>query len=212
MAYDLQEQEQIDTFKAFWERWGNLILTTVTVLLLAFAAYRAWGWYQDNRAVQAAQAYEELRLAAEKKDLPKVKESAGVVFEQFGATVYAPMAALVAAKAYVDGNDTKSAKAALQWVIDKAGDGEFRQVARVRLGGILLDEKQYDDALKWVGTDTTGRYAAALADRRGDILAAQGKRDEARAAYKLAFEKYEGTSPMKRLVQIKLDGLDAGGS
>ncbi len=212
MAYDLQEQEQIDTFKAFWERWGNLLLTTVTVVLLAFAAFRAWGWYQDNLAAQASQAYEELRIAAEKKDLSRVKETAGVVFEQFGSTVYGPMAALVAAKAYMDGDDLKSAKAALQWVVEKAGEGEFRQVARVRLGGILLDEKMYDEALKLVGTDQTGRYAAALADRRGDVLMAQGKRDEAKVAYKLAYEKYEGASPMKRLVQIKLDSLEPGGS
>lgn len=212
MAYDLEEQEQIDTFKAFWERWGNLILTTVTVVLLAFAAWRGWGWYQDNRASQASQAYELLRVAAEKKDLPKVKESAGVVFEQFGSTVYGPMAGLVAAKAYIEADDPKSAKAALQWVIEKTGDGEFRQVARVRLSGILLDEKQYDEALKLVAGEEAGRYSAPLADRRGDILAAQGKRDDAKVAYKLALEKYEGTSPMKRLVQIKLDGLDASGS
>ena len=212
MAYDLEEQEQIDTFKAFWERWGNLILTSVTVVLLAFAAYRGWGWYQNNRAVQAAEAYEQLRVSADKKDLSKVKESAGVVFEQFGSTVYGPMAGLVAAKAYVEGNDSKSAKAALQWVIDKSGESEFRQVARVRLSGILLDEKQYDDALKLVVGNDTGHYAAPLADRRGDILVAQGKHDDAKAAYKLALEKYGASSPMKRLVQIKLDGLDASGS
>lgn len=212
MAYDLEEQEQIDTFKAFWERWGNLILTSVTVVLLAFAAYRGWGWYQTNQAAQAAEAYEQLRVSADKKDLSKVKESAGVVFEQFGSTVYAPMAGLVAAKAYVEANDTKSAKAALQWVIDKGNEGEFRQVARVRLSGILLDEKQFDDALKLVVGNDAGRYAAPLADRRGDILVAQGKRDDAKAAYKLALEKYDASSPMKRLVQIKLDALDAGGS
>jgi predicted negative regulator of RcsB-dependent stress response len=212
VAYDLEEQEQIDTFKAFWERWGNLLMTVVTVVLLAFAAYRAWGWYQDNRSAQAALAYEQLRGAANAKDLAKVKETAGVVFEQFSGTVYGPMAALIAAKAYAEGDDLKGSKAALQWVIDKSKDDEFRQVARVRLAGVLLDEKLYDDALKQVTGVDSGRYAAAFADRRGDILLAQGKRDEAKAAFKMAFEKYEGTSPMKRLVQIKLDGLDAAGS
>lgn len=212
MAYDLEEQEQIDTFKAFWERWGNLLMTGITVLLLAFAAYRAWGWYQDNQAAKAALAYEQLRGAANAKDLAKVKETAGVVFEQFGGTIYGPMAALIAAKAYAESDDLKGSKAALQWVIDKSGDDEFRQVARVRLAGVLLDEKQYDEALKLVTGIDSGRYAGAFADRRGDILLAQGKRDEAKAAFKLALEKYEGTSPMKRLVQIKLDGLDAAGS
>lgn len=212
MAYDLEEQEQLDTFKAFWERWGNLLMTVVTVVLLAFAAYRAWGWYEDNRAAQAAVAYEQLRLATEKKDLSKVREAAGAVFEQFGSTIYGPMAGLIAAKAYVEGSDLKSAKAALQWVIDKGDQDDFRQMARVRLAGILLDEKQYDDALKLVASVDAGKYSASFADRRGDILLAQDKRDEAKAAYKLALDKYDSSSPMRRLVQLKLDALGGTGS
>ena len=38
MAYDLQEQEQLDELKAWWGKYGNLILTVATVVLLAFAA------------------------------------------------------------------------------------------------------------------------------------------------------------------------------
>ncbi len=39
MAYDLEEQEQLATIKAWWARWGNLVLTAVTVVLLAIAAF-----------------------------------------------------------------------------------------------------------------------------------------------------------------------------
>lgn len=212
MAYDLEEQEQLDTFKAFWERWGNLLMTVVTVVLLAFAAYRGWGWYQDNRAAQASMAYEQLRSAADKKDLSRVRETAGAVFEQFGSTIYGPMAGLVAAKAYAEGDDLKSAKAALQWVIDKGGEEDFRQMARVRLAGILLDEKQFDDALKLVANIDAGKYSASFADRRGDILLAQGKRDDARSAYKLALDKFDSSSPLRRLVQLKLDALGGAGT
>ena len=30
MAYDLEEQEQLANFKAFWNRYGNFLLTVVT--------------------------------------------------------------------------------------------------------------------------------------------------------------------------------------
>ena len=53
MAYDLQEQEQIDELKAFWNRYGNFILTVVTVVLLAIAGYRGWGWYEARQATAA---------------------------------------------------------------------------------------------------------------------------------------------------------------
>ena len=43
-------------------------------------------------------------------------------------------------------------------------------------------------------------------------MLAQGKDDEARASYKLALEKLDARSPMRRLVQIKLDALGGEGS
>ena len=38
MAYDLEEQEQIASFKAFWAKYGNLITWVLILALGAFAA------------------------------------------------------------------------------------------------------------------------------------------------------------------------------
>ena len=210
MAYDLEEQEQIDNLKAFWKKYGNFILTAVTIVLLAIAGVRAWGWYQGNQSAQASVVYDQLRVAVDKKDVAKVKEVAGTLFEQYGRTVYGQMAALLAAKAYHDAGDLKAAKAPLQWAIDKAADEEFRQTARVRLAGILLDEKAYDEGLKLLPMESAGRYAGEFADRRGDLLLAQGKPEDARAAWKLALKKLGDRSPLRPVVQLKLDGLGEG--
>lgn len=210
MAYDLEEQEQLEGLKAFWNQYGNFLLTVVTVVLLAIAGYRGWGWYQDRQALEAASVFEQLRGAAEKKDVAKVKESAGTIFEKYSRTAYGQMAAMVAAKVYVEAGDMKSAKAPLQWAVEHAVDDEFRHVARIRLAGILLDEKAYDEAFKLVSLEPPERFAGLYADRRGDILVAQNKLAEARTAYRLALDKLEGTSPLKRLVQVKFDAL--GGS
>ena len=43
MAYDLEEQEQIDNLKAYWKQYGNFILTAVTIVLLAIAIVTALG-------------------------------------------------------------------------------------------------------------------------------------------------------------------------
>jgi predicted negative regulator of RcsB-dependent stress response len=212
MAYDLEEQEQIARLKAFWERYGNFILTVITVVLLAVAGYRGWGWYQARQAVEASVVYDQLRQAVDAKDVGKVKEHAGTIFEKYGSTAYGQMAALLAAKAYHDAGDLKAAKAPLQWAVEKAPDESFANVARLRLAGILLDEKAYAEGLALVPADAAGRFAGAFADRRGDLLLAQDKPDEARAAYKLALEKLDARSPLRRLVQIKLDALGGEGS
>ena len=207
MAYDLQEQDQLDAFKAFWNRYGNLLLTVVTVVLLAVAGWRAWGWWQQSQASAAAALYEQLQQAVEKKDVALVKQASGELFEKYSATVYGSMAALVAARAYHDAGDLRAAKAPLQWAVDKGRDPEHRLLARVRLAGILLDEKAYDAGLALLAVEAPAAFAGAFADRRGDLLLAKGKRDEARAAYAKALEALDGNAALRPLVQLKLDAL-----
>lgn len=207
MAYDLEEQEQLATFKAFWKQYGNFVVTLLTVVLLAIAGWRGWGWYQAREAAAGAVVYEQLQVAVQSRDIDKVKAAAGVLFEKHGRTAYGPMGALVAAKAYFEAGDLKGARAPLQWVIDNAAEDEFKHIARVRLAGVLLDEKAYDDGLKLLAADPPARFLTAYADRRGDLLLAQGKAAEARAAYQQAVDKAEDGNPIRRLVQVKLDAL-----
>jgi predicted negative regulator of RcsB-dependent stress response len=85
-------------------------------------------------------------------------------------------------------------------------------MARIRLAGILLDEKAYDEGLKLLPMESAGEYAGAYADRRGDLLLAQGKSDEARAAWRQALEKLPERSPLRPLVEVKLDALGGAGA
>ena len=212
MAYDLEEQEQIESLKAYWDKYGNFAMTVITVVLVAIAGWRGWNWYETRQSTEAAAVYGQLQVAVQARDLSGTKDAAGTLFEKFGGTAYGQMAALLAARAYHDAGDDKAAKAPLQWAVDKARDEEFRHLARVRLAGILLDEKAFDQALALLPVESAGRFAGAYADRRGDILVAQDKRDEARAAYKLALDKLDERSPLRRVVQIKLDSLGGAAS
>jgi predicted negative regulator of RcsB-dependent stress response len=209
MAYDLQEQEQLATMKAWWEKYGNFILTVATVALLGIAAYNGWRWYERREALQASVVYEELLKALSGTDAGKKKELAGTIIERYGSSVYAAMAALQMAKVNHDAGDAAAARAQLQWVIDKSGHEEYALIARVRLAGILLDDKALDEALKLLSGEVPAAHATAFLDRRGDVLTAQNKIDEARAAYKEALDKAEAQHPMRNLIQLKLDALPA---
>ena len=99
MAYDLQEQEQIASLKAWWDKYGNFIFTAATIALLAVAAWNGWNWYQRKQAVEAAAVYEELLKAVDAKDAARIKPAAAKLVESYGRTVYGPLAALAAAKA-----------------------------------------------------------------------------------------------------------------
>lgn len=207
MAYDLEEQEQLATLKAWWNRFGNLVMWGLILALAAYAGWSGWNYYQRNQATQAAQLYDELQKAVTAKDSAKVQRAATDLTGKFGRTAYAQMSALAAAKSAFDANDLKTAKTQLQWVIDHGRDAEYKAIAKIRLAGILLDEKSFDEGLKLLAGDFPAQFASAVADRKGDILAAQNKIDEARTAYQLALEKTDQNNPGRQLIQLKLDAI-----
>nr|WP_217344336.1 tetratricopeptide repeat protein [Noviherbaspirillum sp. L7-7A]MBV0878476.1 tetratricopeptide repeat protein [Noviherbaspirillum sp. L7-7A] len=207
MAYDLEEQEQIETLKSWWKQYGNLVTWLLIAALGAYAAWSGWNYYQRSQAAQAGQLYDEITRAVAAKDTARVLRGAADMREKFGRTAYAEMAALTAAKAAFDANDLNGAKAQLQWVVDSGRDEEYRALARIRLAGVLLDEKAYDEGLKLLSADVPVAFAGALADRRGDLLMAQNKVAEARAAYQEALQKSDAKSPGRQLIQLKLDAI-----
>ncbi len=207
MAYDLEEQEQLASLKAWWNQYGNLVTWLVVGVLLAYAAWAGWRYYQRDQSAKGAVLYEEIVKAAESKDLTKLSRAAADMEERFSGTPYAQMGAMIAAKAAHIGNDVKLAKSQLQWVIDHGRTDEYKAIARIRLAGILLDEKAYEEGLKLLATEMPEPFAALVADRKGDLLFAQNKIDEARAAYQAALDKTEVKSPARQLIQLKLDAL-----
>jgi predicted negative regulator of RcsB-dependent stress response len=209
MAYDLEEQEQLATLKAWWNQYGNLTSWVLIVALAAYSGWTAWNYYQRSQALQASQLYDELQNAVSAKDSVKVQRAAGDMQARFGRTTYAQMSGLAAAKSAFDAGDLKTAKARLQWVLEK-GNEEYQALARVRLAGILLDEKAYDEALKVLAGASAPQFAGAVLDRRGDILVAQNKLAEARSAYQAALAATDKNSPGRQLIELKLEAI--GGS
>ncbi len=207
MAYDHEEQEQLASIKAFWSSYGNILTWLLIVVLAAYGAWSGWGIYQGRQARQASQLYDEQQKAADVKDNAKVLRAATDIQDKFGGTVYAQMSALVAAKVAFDANDADNAKKQLQWVIDHGHDAEYKAIASIRLAGILLDAKAYDDALKLLAGDFPAQFAGAVADRKGDIQVAQDKREDARKSYQQALDKTDERNPGRQLIQLKLDAI-----
>ena len=207
MAYDLEEQEQIDTLKSWWKQYGNLVTWLLIAALAAFSGWSAWNYYQRSQAAQAGQLYDEISRAVIAKDNARVLRGATDMRDKFGRTAYAQMAALTAAKVAFDGNDLNAAKSQLQWVVENGRSDEYRALARIRLAGVLLDEKAYEEGLKILSAEVPAAFAGALADRRGDLLMAQNKIAEARTAYQDALKKSDAKSPGRQLIQLKLDAI-----
>ncbi len=205
--YDLEEQEQIDSLKTWWKMYGNLVTGLVVAASLAMVGWQGWNWYQGGQSAKAAAIYGVLEQAAGAGDASKVKAAAGELAEKFGGTHYAALGAMLAARQSFDAGDLKTARTQLTWAAENAKD-ELKDFARLRLAAILLDDKAYDEALKQLDGARAVALDARFLEMKGDVLAAQGKRPDARAAYKSALEKSaDKAGAGSELLQQKLDSL-----
>ena len=205
---DLEEQEQLAELKAWWKQYGTLVLLVILAAALAVAGWGGWRWHQRNQAAQASALYDTLAKAVGAGDAKALRDAGGALTENFPRTLYASMGALAAARFHFDRNELKSAKAQLQWVIERSPSDEYREIARLRLAHVLLDEKAYDEALKLLEAKPLDAYAAQAAALRGDLLLAKNQRAEAMAAYRLALEKAGSQGgAFRESVQLRLDAL-----
>lgn len=206
-AFDLEEQEQLETLKAWWKRWGNYLIYGVSALLIAVAGYQYWKTHTANQAMEASAHFDGMNQALDAGDMKKAREQGALLIAKFGKTPYATRAAMLLASINVQNRDAKSAKAQLEWVIANSKEAALRDVSRLRLAGLLLDEKDYDGALKQLNAAHTDAFAARFDDLRGDVYLAQGKTAEARAAYSAAYAKLQEANPLRGVVEMKLDSL-----
>ena len=204
---DLEEQEQLAELKHFWKQYGDIITWVLIAVFGSVAAWNGYQYWQGRQASQAAVMYDEVDRAVLSGDVARLDRSLADMKDRFGSTVYAEQAGLLAAKAYHDKGNMDAARAALSWVSGKASDEGYQSIAKLRLAGILLETKAYDEALKLVSGTFPKDFAALASDRRGDILLAQGKKNEAKAEYEKAYKGLDERAEYRRLVEVKLNAL-----
>ena len=203
--YDFEEQERIAELKGWWEdnRW--YVVGAIVAAVVAFAGYRGWDWWSARQAEDAAALFKPVSEAP-KADAAKLAAAAEPLIQQHPGSYFASEAALMVAKAAFDAGDLAQAQKRLAWVLDHGAEAH-RGVARLRLAAVYLEEKKYDDALRTLDANKDEAYGALVADQRGDVMLAQGRLDEARAAYKLAIEKAGPSNPVRNIAETKLNAL-----
>jgi predicted negative regulator of RcsB-dependent stress response len=205
---DLEEQEQLAQLKSWWETYGNLLIMTLVLAAVVFSGWQGWRFWQERQASEASNLFETLGKSLQGNEPKAVRDASGELLEKYPGTLYASMGALSSAKYFFDKGDLKAAKAQLQWVVDKTKSDEFRDIARLRLANVLLDEKAYDEALKVLDAKHGDPFNAQFAALKGDLLFAKGQPADAKAAYKLALEKADkNNAGLRESVQMRLDAL-----
>jgi predicted negative regulator of RcsB-dependent stress response len=204
---DLDEQEQLDQLKAVWKRYGTLIVWTLTIALAVFGGLNLWRSYQRDDAKKAAVLFNELEKSAQTGDVEKATRVFSDIKQTYQRTAYAQQSGLLAAKVQAEKGQVDAAIDSLSWVSSQAVEPEYKTVANLRLAGLLLDQKKFDEALKQLALADAPEFASLVADRRGDILMAQDKIEEAKSAYLQAWKNLDATSEYRNFVEVKLAAI-----
>ena len=209
-VYDLEEQEQLDDLKAWWNALGQRgHRRSSSPRASRSPACRAGAGGRRSQAEEASALFAGCRRPRAPTTSPKAKDATAQLEDQFARhRLRAARARWCCAKLLFDGGDTAGARAQLQWVVDRADETELKEIARYRLAEVLLDDKQYDEALEGARREARRRRSRACtptcAATRSPRPAAPA---DARAAYQSALAKLDAKSPYRNYVQVKLDAL-----
>ena len=206
MALDLEEQEQLDEFKVWWNKNGKLVINLVLAALVAYIAWTGYNYFQQKKAVEASELFQSL-LQLDATKIGDIKSQSAKLMENYSGTPYAGRAAVFAAKNNYAAKDAKSAKAQLEWAIVNAKESPVKAIAGLQLASILLEEKDYDGALKVLSAETDKGYDGLKQGLQGDIYLAQGKQAEAKKAYTDALGSLDENGRLHQYTQQKLEAL-----
>ena len=206
-TYDLEEQEKIDGLKSWWEVYGTLAIIIVATFVAGIFGTQAWKYYQKQQSDQTVELFISLQGIDESGDSEKIRDAARLLTEGFPGSGYASRAALISARASIDAKDIKNTRNQLQWVLVNSEEIELKDIARLRLAGLLLDEKKHDEALKLLENKHSEFFDSLYGDLKGDVYADKGIISEARAAYKMAMSKIDKKETRYKIIQMKLDAL-----
>lgn len=203
-SYDFEEQERIAAMQHWWEDNAKFVYAAVAAVVLSVGGWRGWQYWTSVQAADAAAIAD--GLAKVRGDARKTGDIAQTLIDRHPDSFFASEAALAAARASFEAGDLVAAQARLEWVMNH-GREEHRGIARLRLAAVLLDQKKHAEALKVLDDNKDEAWVPMAADLKGDILFAQGRTDEARAAYKLALDKSDPRSPLRNVTELKLGAL-----
>ena len=208
MADHLQEEEQIDAIKQWWQE--NKV-SVIGAIVLTLGGSFGWSQYQDYTsatAIAAADTYDEILLErASGESADQLAMLADTIRDENGSIAFAEFAALQVAAAAAEEGNFEQAQIELEKVM--AGvevDSTLGQLAQLRLAKVkaALGQEEAAIAILELGSDS---FPVSYAQVLGDIHLAAGREAAALEAYQTAKAASLMLAGQSGLIDLKVSGL-----
>jgi predicted negative regulator of RcsB-dependent stress response len=206
--YDAHEQGEI--VKKWLRENGSAIVMGLVIAFGGLFGFKQWQNWQDSNRQRASTEFAVMDQLLSTGQLDAAMENFQNLRDDFANSPYTSMAAMQMARARIDANQPDLAIGLYQFVIDNGYPQAMTVVARERLARVLLDQGRADEALQVLegATDIRG-FEARYAEVRGDVYVAQGRNDQASAAYLEALDHLESGVGDRAKLEMKLQALGA---
>jgi len=205
----LTDDEQLEAVKRHFVEYAPWIVGGLILGLGGWYGFQYYRSHQNERALQAAAQFEQMTIAMQADDHKKSRAMADALVRDFSGSPYADQAQLAIARMNVEDGHGADAVAPLTQVMDDSKDAELRQIARLRLARVLIDQGKPDDAIKLLAAGIPGNFAGRYHAVHGDALYAKKDITGAIAEYSAALSAGDAGAD-GALLQLKLADLAAG--
>ena len=206
MAFDLEEQEQMENLKAFWERWGKLIIGLTVLAVVGVLGWKGYAYYLNKQSEKASQIYQTYATALQKKDAAADAMLANLQAD-YRQSRYTALASLDAAQVALSEQQWDKALVPLQWLLSN-GSLENQAVARLQIADILAQTAKNDEALKMLETVPAPEFTIAFANKKADLYLLMNNNAKARESIEVAIKAVQALpvkdAQLEKALQDKL--------
>lgn len=200
------DDEQVEAIKNWWKENGKSVIGGVVLGFAIIGGWQGWQVYQRNQGEAASITFDTMRQAVRSGQTDRAMEEGKRLLGDYGGTAYASFATLELARLAYDRGEKAAARDHLRWVVEDAPDPAVREVARLRLGRLLLDMNELDALQALLDEPSLAAFAGEFAELRGDLAQARGNLPDARAAYLDALAKGVADDTLLRMKLVDVGG------
>lgn len=204
-AYETEEQ-QVEAIRKWWKENGKMFVLGAVLTLGAVLGGRLWIDHRHAQAEAAAAEYEQLLSELGQGNTEAVIKRGAYLIDSYPATPYSDLAALALAKVRAEAGELPAARARLEWVMEHSAQTELRDLARLRLARVHLQEGNTQQALNVLAALTNAAFSAVVEELKGDVYVVMGDKAAARTAYQKALD-HSRSGGDTSVLRMKLDDL-----
>jgi len=201
------DEEKGEEIKRWWRENGLAVMLGIALGIAGLVGGRYWLNQQAMSTTQASSLYQQASVYLAEGNGSQAVDSVDKLFSDFANTPYATFAAFDMAKNSLANEDTNGAKTYLEWVIGHAKLTGQKEIAKLRLSKLQLDESNFEQALMTLNLGETTAFKSLFDELKGDVYLAQGKKVEAALAYQAAKITLDENDPRGLILKLKLDDI-----